>query len=383
MYWRGAFPGISLETHPQLGGDVKFPAGIRQTMSNYMDGLQRYLALTGVSAKTLAPQVVDPTPQIEVQIQAICIKMGIPKRIFEGSERGELASSQDSSAWNGRIRARQDNYLTPRLIVPFIDRLIAVGVLPEPKADTTKASKDELLDEEGNPVDEQDNPLDEDQIGTGDELPKADFTPGVTVNGTEPVSPVSPGPFPNKPMSVKFKGEEGFANPAGQDQQDKGEPNGKAPTERKPPKGYSVKWPDLVSLMPGDEAIVAVAQTTALANYVKGAVEDLMTPRDYLIRILKFSDEEADSILDAAADAADQQLTIEPPPPLGTLPTAFGGPPGTELQPGKPPGPGQPLAFGKAPPPQPGVTPPALAPFAKAVQSKAVAKPNPFGGKGA
>lgn len=137
MYWRGAFPGISLESHPQLGADLELSTtetdAIRDTMENYHNGLQRYLLNIGMSAKSLAPQVVDPTPQINTQIEAICIKLGIPKRIFCGSERGELASGQDDSTWNDRLRFRQRYYLTPRVVSPFIDRLIMLGVLPEPK----------------------------------------------------------------------------------------------------------------------------------------------------------------------------------------------------------------------------------------------------------
>jgi len=134
MYWRGAFPGLSIETHPQLGGEVEISrTDMRDQMEQYMNGLQRYLALAGVSAKTLAPTVVDPKAQIDTQIEAICIELGVPVRIFKGSERGELASSQDDAAWNDRLKARQQSYLTPRLIVPFVDRLIQVGVLPEPK----------------------------------------------------------------------------------------------------------------------------------------------------------------------------------------------------------------------------------------------------------
>lgn len=133
MYWKGAFPGISLETHPALGGDVDLDRpGLRDMMESYMNGLQRYLALMGMSAKTLSPQVVDPRSQIDVQIEAICIDLGIPKRVFMGSERGELASAQDDAAWNDRLRERQRTHITPRVIVPFVDRLIAVGVLPVP-----------------------------------------------------------------------------------------------------------------------------------------------------------------------------------------------------------------------------------------------------------
>ena len=134
MYWKGAFPGLSLETHPSLGGSFTIDTtALKENLQNYMEGLQRYLTLSGMAAKSLAPQVVDPSPQIETQIDAICIQLGIPKRVFLGSERGELASSQDRDTWNARVEARQAGYLTPRVIVPFIDRLIDLGVLPEPQ----------------------------------------------------------------------------------------------------------------------------------------------------------------------------------------------------------------------------------------------------------
>jgi len=134
MYWRGAFFGLSLETHPQLGGDVAVDVeSLRDMMENYGEGLQRYLTLMGMTARPLAPTVVDPTPHIEADLNAICIKLGIPKRIFLGSERGELASSQDQTTWNDRLQERRSRYLTPRVIVPFINRLIALRVLPEPK----------------------------------------------------------------------------------------------------------------------------------------------------------------------------------------------------------------------------------------------------------
>lgn len=134
MYWRGAFPGLSLETHPALGGDVDIDkATTRSELENYWNDLQRSLVTSGMTVKTLAPTVSDPKSQIDAQIQAICIKKAVPQRVFMGSERGELASSQDDAAWNDRLRERQKYYITPRIIVPFIDRLIQVGALPEPE----------------------------------------------------------------------------------------------------------------------------------------------------------------------------------------------------------------------------------------------------------
>lgn len=136
MYWKGAFPGYSLETHPQLSpADVEVDERqLKDNMENFMAGLQRYFWSTGLSAKSLAPQVVDPSPQIERQIDAICIQLGVPKRKFMGSERGELSSADDEADWQRKIQGRKRTYLIPNILTPFIDRLIAVGVLPCPQA---------------------------------------------------------------------------------------------------------------------------------------------------------------------------------------------------------------------------------------------------------
>lgn len=132
-YWRNAVLKMFFETHPQLGGDVEIDkAGFKDSMEQMMNGMQQWMTLSGMSVNSVAPAISDPTPHVDAQIEAICIKLGIPKRIFTGSERGNLASEQDDGTWNDRLRARQNFYLTPRVIVPFVDRLIALGVLPEP-----------------------------------------------------------------------------------------------------------------------------------------------------------------------------------------------------------------------------------------------------------
>jgi len=136
MYWKGAFPGLSLETHPQLGPEVEVNvAELRDKLEKYFNGLDRFFHTTGMTSKMLSPTVADPSPQIEVHLQGICITLAVPQRIFMGSERGELASSQDQGAWNNRVAGHQALYETPRVIVPFVDRLICLGVLPEPSED--------------------------------------------------------------------------------------------------------------------------------------------------------------------------------------------------------------------------------------------------------
>jgi hypothetical protein len=134
MFWLGAFPGYSFEVNPELAGEgVEIDAtAMREEFQNYANGLQRYLALTGVTAKSLAPQVADPTQHVHTHLMAIAVTIGVPLRVFMGSEEGKQAADQDGKRWNSRLMKRQKKYLTPLVVRPFGDKLIAMGVLPKP-----------------------------------------------------------------------------------------------------------------------------------------------------------------------------------------------------------------------------------------------------------
>lgn len=132
MFWKGGFPGYSFEMDP----NAKVPTddentAITEQITSYANGLQRYLRLQGITVNSLQPQVADPKTHVEVQLEIISIAMGIPKRVFMGSEQAKLASEQDIENWNKRVKRRQNKYLSPYVVRPLIDRLITFGALPE------------------------------------------------------------------------------------------------------------------------------------------------------------------------------------------------------------------------------------------------------------
>lgn len=133
MVWRCAIPTLSFETHPQLGSDVRIDKeDMQQQIWRVANSLQKYFASEGLSVKSIAAVLADLSSNVDIELMAICALLDCPKRIFTGSERGELASSQDSIAWLERLIHRRQSYLTPYIIVPFVDRLIQMKVLPEP-----------------------------------------------------------------------------------------------------------------------------------------------------------------------------------------------------------------------------------------------------------
>jgi len=132
MFYKGAFPGYSVESHPNITLSDSDITSVREQLGNHFNGLQRWMALSGASVKSLAPQVADPTEHADAILKMIALVLGVPWRNFIGSEQAQLASAQDARTWNGRVRRRNENYLTPMVIRPFVDRLIAVGVVVGP-----------------------------------------------------------------------------------------------------------------------------------------------------------------------------------------------------------------------------------------------------------
>ena len=132
MFWRGGRPGY----HGKLDPDVQITAEqedeLMEQLNEYEHNLRRVLMTQGVDLQSLSTQVADPSNHVNVQIQMISAATGIPQRILTGSERGELASSGDRNNWFDMITSRRQEYAEQQIILPFVDRLITFGVLPEP-----------------------------------------------------------------------------------------------------------------------------------------------------------------------------------------------------------------------------------------------------------
>lgn len=132
-YWRGGFPGIALELNPDTPvEDSKLTTAASEMLNNYIDGFKRTLYGTG-KFTTLQPNVLSPQDFFNLQIQEICTAKEIPTRIFIGSERGELASSQDATSWMELVDGRRKNFCETDILRPLIDRLIEIGTIEAPQ----------------------------------------------------------------------------------------------------------------------------------------------------------------------------------------------------------------------------------------------------------
>jgi hypothetical protein len=203
MFWKGGFPGYAFKLNPDrttpLTTDEK--SDLKEEFENFSNRLQRYFAMVGVDVQSLEMQVADPASHFKTQLQMIAIALGVPYRIFMGTEEAKLASSQDVKIHNKRVKKRQISHCTVNIIRPFIDRLIEYGVLE---------------------------------------------------------------------------------------------------TEE-----YVVKWPDVDTIDPKDEAQIAKDRTEAMSKYFTSGMQEIMGPHQYLTLELGYTSEEAEDILKEAEDFVD------------------------------------------------------------------------------
>ena len=146
MFWKGGYPGLAFKLDPNISAANATidKVSLKEEMEKYAAGMQRWLALEGVTVENLPSHVADPAGHVKVQVQYVAITLGIPTRILLGSEEARLASNQDTRTWNKRIAKRQQQYLSLLVLRPMVDRLIALGVVTAPKDNQYEVSWPDL-----------------------------------------------------------------------------------------------------------------------------------------------------------------------------------------------------------------------------------------------
>ena len=132
MFWRGARPGMQSKVDQDYSLGPEERQKLEEQLDEYDHDLRRFFVAKGVNIESLQQQVADPSNHFDIQLQVISSETGIPKRILSGSERGEMASTQDRTAWLEMIQDRREEFAEPAIIRKFVDKLIMYNVMPKP-----------------------------------------------------------------------------------------------------------------------------------------------------------------------------------------------------------------------------------------------------------
>jgi hypothetical protein len=131
-FWMRAHQGYVFNIDKDLKADPKEKEDMRDQVDELAHGMRRAIRTRGMTVDTLGSDVADFSGPAGVLFSMVSAGSTIPQRILFGSERGELASTQDRDNWTERVQDRRDDFAAPSVVLQFVDRMILVGALPKP-----------------------------------------------------------------------------------------------------------------------------------------------------------------------------------------------------------------------------------------------------------
>lgn len=130
MFWRGADRKMVATLDPDAGR-LDDENDLQAQIEEMRHGLRDTVYGRGLGIDQLDGEDVDPTGVKNAILDAISSETGIPKRILIGSEKGELASTQDRANFYGNIADRRAMHANGDMLRPFVDRLQKATIVPE------------------------------------------------------------------------------------------------------------------------------------------------------------------------------------------------------------------------------------------------------------
>jgi hypothetical protein len=131
-FWIRVHQGTLLNVNPEVKVSEPELTRMREQAEDFINGFRRMMTLRGVDMSNLGSDVSNFGPQVTSILSLISGATGIPQRMLLGSERGELASTQDKENWDDRVSDRRTEFAEP-VVRSFVDRLIESGGLPQPQ----------------------------------------------------------------------------------------------------------------------------------------------------------------------------------------------------------------------------------------------------------
>lgn len=131
-FWRRVQPMLQASLAPGAVLPSGGEAAVEAEIDKLIHGLRRWVRVSGVELDEIGSHdVAQFDRQIDSLIGLIVTPYGIPKRIFQGSEEGDLASSQDRGNWGQNVRDRRRQFAESVVLRPLVSRLQLLGQLPE------------------------------------------------------------------------------------------------------------------------------------------------------------------------------------------------------------------------------------------------------------
>lgn len=131
-YWLAGNRGMHVNIDKEMDMDATDETNLTAELTEYQHELRRFIRTRGVEINSLGSDIADPSKAFAVLLSLISAATGIPKRVLEGTEAGQLSSQQDRANWADHQAERIYYHAEPIILMPFLSCLINAGVLPQP-----------------------------------------------------------------------------------------------------------------------------------------------------------------------------------------------------------------------------------------------------------
>lgn len=131
MYWRGADRKL-IANAPTDAGQLPDEDKVATQVEEMVNDLRNVVWARDLELDEIEGDQPDPSGLKDALVELIAGVLRIPKRRLLGTERGDLASTQDEAAFVAMIEERRQKFAEPQFLRRFIDRLLEFDVLSPP-----------------------------------------------------------------------------------------------------------------------------------------------------------------------------------------------------------------------------------------------------------
>jgi len=136
-YWQKVVPMLQAKLQPGTMLPPGSEALIEAEIDKLVHGLRRWARTFGIDLEQVGGgEAAQFDKTLDALVGLIALSYGVPQRILLGSERGELASSQDAGSWDQQVGDRRQQFAETQGVRPLVDRLLQYGALTPPAVDT-------------------------------------------------------------------------------------------------------------------------------------------------------------------------------------------------------------------------------------------------------
>lgn len=135
--WQNMDPGRQIDVDPDVIFQDNEEKELDEQLEKFHHKAIKDLKTRGVTVKSLGGKVTNFGPNADTLLDFIAGKHRISKRVLLGSERGELASTQDRDNVEDERQSIIQSFAVP-LVRSLVDRLIDIRALPQPAGSSYK-----------------------------------------------------------------------------------------------------------------------------------------------------------------------------------------------------------------------------------------------------